>query len=253
MESNPFGISAEEYVEAFREIDSKMTANQRTILLTHYQTPGHSATARELGRQFGYKSNAPVNRQYGGLGKILCEALGVDTETFLNVLLGSDLNPRAEHKLTLWKEVVDAIRVLRWADRPAGPGGTVDADAGLTNGELEGELHELLTTERTRDAALRKRKVEQALALHAGRLRCEVPGCGFDFFAVYGEIGKGFIHVHHLRPLASRATAERTPLDELVLVCANCHAMIHVGGKCRSLHELIVRPGGAAAPRSQSE
>ena len=31
--------------------------------------------------------------------------------------------------------------------------------------------------------------------------RCYV--CGFDFEAVYGEIGAGYIHVHHLTPLSS--------------------------------------------------
>lgn len=249
MESNPFGISTEEYVEAFREIESEMTSNQRTILLAHYRSPGHSATAWELANHLGYTSNTPVNRQYGGLGKILCEVLGVDTPTFLNVLLWSDLNPKAHHKLTLYQEPAEAIGTLGWATvgdsvaavtKPGARGGAVETDVGATQySALEGTLNERVTLDRTRSNALRQRKIDDAKFKNGGRLRCEVPRCGFDFAAVYGSIGEGFIHVHHKKPLAARTTYEQTALGDLALVCANCHAMIHAGGECRDLEDLI--------------
>lgn len=52
--------------------------------------------------------------------------------------------------------------------------------------------------------------------------------CGFDFERVYGSIGSGFIHVHHLNPLAS-AQGRRTvnPRSDLRPVCPNCHEMLH--------------------------
>ncbi len=52
--------------------------------------------------------------------------------------------------------------------------------------------------------------------------------CGFDFPRVYGDIGRGFIHVHHLYPLAD-AKGRRTvdPKTDLRPVCPNCHAMLH--------------------------
>ena len=52
--------------------------------------------------------------------------------------------------------------------------------------------------------------------------------CGFDFEDVYGGRGAGFIHVHHIRPIA--AVGEQYDLDpvaDLRPVCPNCHAMIH--------------------------
>ena len=56
--------------------------------------------------------------------------------------------------------------------------------------------------------------------------KCKV--CGFDFYATYGQIGQRFIHVHHLRPLASVGDAhEVDPVDDLIPVCPNCHAMLH--------------------------
>ena len=53
--------------------------------------------------------------------------------------------------------------------------------------------------------------------------------CGFDFKLVYGEIGDGFIHVHHLTPISSiRSEYELDPIKDLRPVCPNCHAMLHL-------------------------
>ena len=76
-----------------------------------------------------------------------------------------------------------------------------------------------------------------------GRLPCEVPGCAFDFLAVYGEIGTGYAQVHHRRPLSDRTRPSETRLSELVVVCANCHVMIHRGGECRPLETLLAGSG----------
>ena len=52
--------------------------------------------------------------------------------------------------------------------------------------------------------------------------------CGFDFSAVYGEIGRLFIHVHHVTPVSQiGAGYVVNPETDLVPVCANCHAMLH--------------------------
>lgn len=65
----------------------------------------------------------------------------------------------------------------------------------------------------------------QACLDHWGT-RCCV--CGFDFEAVYGDLGAGYIHVHHLVPLAEIAEEyEVNPIEDLRPVCPNCHAMIH--------------------------
>ena len=56
--------------------------------------------------------------------------------------------------------------------------------------------------------------------------RCAV--CDIDFEERYGEIGKGFIHVHHKRPLAALGKRYRlNAVKDLVPVCPNCHAMLH--------------------------
>lgn len=52
--------------------------------------------------------------------------------------------------------------------------------------------------------------------------------CDFDFEERYGELGKGFIHVHHLTPVSKiGSTYEVDPINDLRPVCPNCHAMLH--------------------------
>ena len=58
-----------------------------------------------------------------------------------------------------------------------------------------------------------------------GKLSCEV--CGFDFFHTYGNIGKGFTECHHLKPLSEYVPNEKTTKDNIVLICSNCHKMLH--------------------------
>jgi 5-methylcytosine-specific restriction protein A len=105
---------------------------------------------------------------------------------------------------------------------------------------LEGELRTAVVAHRSRERALREAKLADALSQSPdGRLKCEVPGCGFEFEAIYGELGKGFAHVHHRLALAEATGPRPTRLSDLAVVCANCHAMIHRGGACRSLEGLI--------------
>jgi 5-methylcytosine-specific restriction protein A len=64
--------------------------------------------------------------------------------------------------------------------------------------------------------------------------------CGFDFEEVYGEIGKNFIEVHHVKPLYSKdEEVEVDPKTDLICLCPNCHRMVHrYKDKVLSLSEL---------------
>ena len=85
---------------------------------------------------------------------------------------------------------------------------------------LEGAKKSILVNGFERDPKLRKQCVQ-----HWG---CKCCVCDFDFSATYGEIGRGFIHVHHVVPLASISDAhEVDPIKDLIPVCPNCHAMLH--------------------------
>lgn len=90
---------------------------------------------------------------------------------------------------------------------------------------------------------MRRAKLEASRRSHQGRrLVCEVPGCGFDFEAVYGQLGEGFAEVHLLRSLSEMDGPALTTLADLAVVCANCRRMIHRGGDCRPLETIIPNP-----------
>ena len=69
--------------------------------------------------------------------------------------------------------------------------------------------------------------------------------CSFNFAEIYGELGEGYIHVHHLRELSSIGDEyEIDPIADLRPVCPNCHAMLHRRNPALSieqLRELIAR------------
>lgn len=70
---------------------------------------------------------------------------------------------------------------------------------------------------------------------------CKCNICGINFEEVYGDIGKGFIHVHHITPISQITKEYKVDYKkDLIPVCPNCHAMLHrkVNGKCFSIEEL---------------
>ncbi len=75
------------------------------------------------------------------------------------------------------------------------------------------------------DVYERNPKARRECIAHYGA-RCQI--CEFDFYKKYGEIGKGLIHVHHLKPLSEvRRGYEVDPIRDLLPVCPNCHAVLH--------------------------
>jgi HNH endonuclease len=73
--------------------------------------------------------------------------------------------------------------------------------------------------------------------------------CGFDFGSTYGEIGAGFIHVHHLTPLSTvREKHKVNPRRDLRPVCPNCHEMLHRRTPPYSIEELKVRISKSSVP-----
>lgn len=87
-------------------------------------------------------------------------------------------------------------------------------------GEQEGApvVRESIRYERSRMNRLR--------CLQAHGHSCVV--CGFNFENFYGEIGMGFIEVHHLFAVSAMPPGYRPdPVKEMVPLCANCHRMVH--------------------------
>jgi 5-methylcytosine-specific restriction enzyme A len=86
-------------------------------------------------------------------------------------------------------------------------------------GKILFRVHKL----RERNVGVVKKKKQQAL--EKNELYCEI--CQFDFFKTYGEIGEGFIECHHTIPVSEYTEKKNTKLQDLILVCSNCHRMLH--------------------------
>lgn len=88
----------------------------------------------------------------------------------------------------------------------------------------------------TVNAYERDKKARRKCVKHFG-VNCYV--CGFNFEKQYGEIGKGYIHVHHLKPLSEISEKYKlNPTQDLIPVCPNCHSMLHKRKPPYSIDEL---------------
>lgn len=84
----------------------------------------------------------------------------------------------------------------------------------------EGAVKRVMVNKYERDPAARR----SCLAKYGHQ--CSV--CELDFEVQYGEIGKDFIHVHHLKELSTVGPGYAVdPVEDLRPVCPNCHAMLH--------------------------
>jgi 5-methylcytosine-specific restriction protein A len=82
-------------------------------------------------------------------------------------------------------------------------------------------------------------------------LACEVPGCGFDFAERYGKDGEGYSECHHTTPLFE-LRERATRLDEVALVCANCHRIPHRRRPWLKVNQLATLLGGCDCCRQCS-
>lgn len=91
----------------------------------------------------------------------------------------------------------------------------------------EGRRIERLHKSRERSPRVVSEAKERHASTHNGNLPCEI--CGFDFRKVYGDRGRHFIEAHHKIPLnmLEEGQLSDTTADDLALVCANCHRMLH--------------------------
>ena len=90
-------------------------------------------------------------------------------------------------------------------------------DESLTTRITEGGVKKTFSTTYERDQRLRRE------ALKINGYSCLA--CGFNFEDHYGQVGKDFIEVHHMIPLAE-GERESDP-NNLIPLCSNCHRMIH--------------------------
>ncbi|MEK5063707.1 HNH endonuclease [Cytobacillus sp. FSL R5-0596] len=97
----------------------------------------------------------------------------------------------------------------------------IEEDSDKYQSMLEGKAVQYYGNKYERSPVNRKK----ALELHG--FCCKV--CDFNFEKAYGERGKEFIEVHHIKPLHTLGGKQEffDPRTDLIPVCSNCHRIIH--------------------------
>lgn len=127
-----------------------------------------------------------------------------------------------------WK-VQDAYNAMRAQRRRVMP--RLPEEVNATENLVEGAAKSINVCAFERNALARQKCIEfYGTACSA---------CGLEFADRYGELARDFIHVHHLRPLSTIGhNYTIDPVKDLRPICPNCHAVIHLGGKCRTINEI---------------
>ena len=161
---------------------------------------------------------------------------------------GTGLSRGGKLEEEIWNEFAgdrERLRTLAKAIATGHQAATVDVQLDDED-ELafpEGRVLYRLHRQRERNTKLVKKKKKQAA--EAGLLYCQV--CSFDFATAYGTLGEGYIECHHTSPIAEYEEEQTTKLEDLALVCANCHRMLHRKRPWLTMQELgeIWSNGGA--------
>lgn len=219
-------------------------ANEAWSVVSHKKIqPGDRAFLMKLGIELkgimgsGYVTTRPfLSKHWSGEDRLVHKVL-IDFEILLNPisepLLSLDELKQGGLKKVNWtpqasgieikQEFVDELEAV-WFDFLKGKNiksnPFTEADKAFQKEYTEGTPSDVNVTRYERNPHARKVCID-----HYG-LTCVV--CGMNFQEVYGEIGKDFIHVHHLRQVATIGKEYKIdPVKDLRPVCPNCHAMIH--------------------------
>lgn len=103
----------------------------------------------------------------------------------------------------------------------AGFGSNAESASDFPEGKIVERIHK--TRERNPKVIA---KAKEQYRVRTGTLTCQA--CGFDFEKTYGKIGKDFIEGHHIVPVSEMKEGHVTRPEDIALLCANCHRMIHI-------------------------
>jgi putative restriction endonuclease len=218
--------STDEYVRGLTAIEPRISDLQRHLLVKQYHAPNGTVTGKQLAALVGVKDWRQVNLRYGGLGRIFCEATGFrpsqrDGGGYRWWSVWSSGYPKAGS--FFWEmlpQVAEALETLNWVE----------------SSELK-LPEEVTSEEQFAEGATRRISVNSYERSREARSRCiehhgtACAACALDLESIYGPVARGFVHVHHLKPLSEVGAGYKVdPIDHLRPVCPNCHAIIHLGG-----------------------
>ncbi len=143
-------------------------------------------------------------------------------------------------------EVAKEIGLLQWHrtkpyrrthELPTDVAGKLLAEIARLNTNVDSHDRETIPTRNYQEGGIKEIAVElirrnpllRTRAIAAYGYTCIV--CGFNFEQQYGDLGAGYVEVHHLRPLSARKAKHTASVKDVKVVCANCHRILHRNGR----------------------
>ena len=220
--------------EATVEIVPQLAESQRRVLGALLYAPSHSSSAGQLRTILGLSAVIQVNAAMGQVGRKIFNSLGSHPDglpdgeyEWWHIIATGEHIPNLGFVWSLRAEVVQAL--LACGMSSTGTAGPDEVSA--QSKYVEGAVRSVVVNAYERNPVARARCIEVHGAV------CAV--CGFNFKSAYGEAASGYIHVHHLRPLATvNQEYEVDPVNDLRPVCPNCHAVIHLANPPYTLEQV---------------
>ncbi|MCR9134150.1 MAG: HNH endonuclease [bacterium] len=240
-------LTTSEWIEVL--LDNEITNDKDiSILQVMYSFEDNKAAASQIGMilsgEKGRKASGPINLEIGNWGKRLIKKYPIgltkreDGSERKWDLFFDGWNDENSN-LFIWKmknELSEALEKARLT-------GDIQFAEELPNEDLE-KMNEGIKKTIQVNVYERNYKARQK-CIEFWEPICAV--CGFEFEKKYGELGRGFIHVHHLIPISEIGKAYQVdPINDLRPVCPNCHAMLHKTNPPLTIEELkkkIKMPG----------
>lgn len=211
--------------EVILALDTYFQNNPLRINKDHAAVIELSTILNELGERLGKKVSSDFRNPNGAYMK-LCNFLHLDP-----AYEGTGLSSVSTMDRAIWEEYSnsrDELRALAASIRSTIASSEELAPASIAAGEEEEfpegalKFRQHTTRERNRELV---RKAKNRAKILRGRLDCEI--CGFNFTSIYGVIGEDFIECHHTIPVSKLIPNSKTRIEDVALLCANCHRMVH--------------------------
>ncbi len=225
--------SAEDYFDAFREIEQDLTEEERKVLHVHYSASDQTVTADSVAEDLSFGGGASIRDIYGELGEKVAGDLGQEKYLLDSgqeaywPFLASGIRG-GSFRFVLRPEVASALEQVGWFD--AGEeerhlSGT-EAPEMTGRGSDNPKRLETTTTRTVRDTQI-TRTIKQ---VHDHRCqRCKEV---LEF-----SNGERYAEAHHIKPLGKPHEGPDRQWNVLC-VCPNCHVLLDRGAVPLDLSKL---------------
>jgi 5-methylcytosine-specific restriction protein A len=240
MKNETTELTKQQFIEVLKKVAEPKDIKVFQVIYNFNEH--HEAAASEIAAFLKMKYQ-PLNSQFGRLAKkvdkiipnITYELREDETSRYWNLFFNGRYNHAGKGKLFYWQLRTPLVEALQELSLTGEFKKTENLAEELSEQALK-TLPEGAKKSIVVNAYERNPKAREECVQHYGT-DCVV--CGFNFGVAFGELGEGFIHVHHLTPLSSIGESyDVNPIQDLRPVCPNCHAMLH-RKKVLSIEELI--------------